>query len=71
MKLSTLNYIHEVLVEEEKATRGAKKLLYDARNKAEDEGADNYKDLCEAYDRAKVSWNKAYDALEDFESQVW
>lgn len=71
MKLSTLNYIHEVLVEKEKATRSAKKLVYDARNKAEDEGADNYKGLCEAYERARDSLDKAYDALKDFEDQEW
>ena len=71
MKLETLNYIHELLIDKEKATLKAKHLVYEARNKAEDEGLDNYKALCEVYKKEKESWDKAYDALRDFENHDW
>lgn len=71
MKLTTLNYIHELLLNDEKAKREAKHLIYTERNKAEDEGADNYEALCEAYGRARKSWDDSYDALRDFEEHEW
>lgn len=71
MWIQTLNYIHELLINNENETKKAKYLTYKARNKAEDEGTDNYKELCELYEKEKESWNKAYDVLKDFEEHEW
>lgn len=71
MKLKTLNYIHQLLIDREAVTAKAKKIACDARNNAEIEGADNYKYLCEVADRARESYWEANDALRDFEDQEW
>ena len=71
MKLTTLNYIHELLVHNEKATLEAKRLVYDARRKAKEEEADNYEYLCECCSKSKESWDKAYEVLKDFEEHEW
>lgn len=71
MTLKTLNYIHQLLIEREAATIKAKKMVYEARAKAEEEEADNYKALCDAADRAWESYKEANDALRDFEDQDW
>ena len=71
MKLETLNYIHELLIDKEKVTLKTKHLVYEARNKAQDEGLDNYKDLCELYEKVRESWDKAHEALIDFEKHDW
>ena len=71
MNVKTLSYIHQLLVENEAKLKNAENLVVDARNKAEKEGAENYPDLCDAAKRARVSWGKAYDALQDFDAQDW
>lgn len=71
MTLSTLNYIHQLLIEREAATAKAKKMVYEARDQAEIEDADNYRSLSEACDRAWESYKEANNALRDFEEQDW
>ena len=71
MTLATLNFIHSVLEHEEEARKNAKKLAYQARNQAEEEGAENLSALRETAERAWKSWSAASDALHDFEAQEW
>lgn len=71
MNISTLNFIHEILIEKEKATRAAKKMANDAWRKAEQEGAENADDLRNIVSKTRESWCKAREALNDFEEKRW
>lgn len=79
MKLSTLNYIHELLKEDVKIKQNARSLLFDAAVKAENEylndsSEENKRRWDEAEERYRsmvdVLW-KAEEALEDFENKEW
>ena len=71
MKLKTLNYIHNMLTENEKKHRNAMDIVYERRNLAEEGNTDNYQSLCELYVKVKNSWIEADEALADFESKEW
>ena len=71
MKLKTVNYIHNLLVENERTTREARNMAREIKSKAKEENAENYETLKEVYDRAFDSWKDASRALEDFEDQEW
>lgn len=71
MTLATLNYIHSLLEHEEETQRNAKKLAVQARDQAEEEGADNVPALREMVEKTRASWNEANNALRDFEAQEW
>ena len=71
MKLNTLNYIHNLLIEREKATETAMHMTYKAYCEADDKNADNAEYLHEAYKRARELWLEAQEAKEDFESKEW
>lgn len=71
MKLSTLNYIYELLKENEARTRTAMQLAYETRNQAEDEEAENLETLINLHRIARQNWLEALEAKEDFEDQEW
>ena len=71
MKLKTINYINNLLIEYEKVTRDARDMARKAKEKAKEENAENYETLKEVYDRAFNSWQDASRTLEDFEDQEW
>ena len=71
MSLARLNYIHALLEREEETRRNAKKLTYQERDSAEEEGAENLLALRKAADEAWKAWSAASDALHDFEAQEW
>lgn len=79
MKLSTLNYIHDLLKEDVKAKTNARSLLFDAAVKAEKEYLDSQTeenktrwDTVENQYRqmAELLW-KAEEVLADFEHKEW
>ena len=79
MKLSTLNYIHELLKEDVKIKQNARSLLFDAAVKAQNEylndsSEENNRRWDEAEERYRsmmdVLW-KAEEALADFEHKEW
>lgn len=71
MKLKTLNYIHNLLLENEAKTLKAKQMTYEALCKAEEDGADNFESLRQVYDRMRQAYNEAFDARVDFEEKEW
>ena len=71
MKLKTINYIHNLLIDNERITREAKNMARNIKEKAKEENAENYETLKEVYYRAFDSWKDASMALEDFDNQEW
>ena len=71
MTIKTLIYIHNALIEKEKACRTSVEILRKARNQAEYDESDNFKDLCEAYTKVWNSWVEAEAALREFEEKEW
>ena len=71
MKLETLNYIHELLIERETILSCAKKTLYDAKCEAEYNNREKYLILYNTYSQTKRRWKKCVAALEDFEEHDW
>ena len=73
MTITTLKYIHKLLVEEERRTcnlyRGARDLLSDYKETGADKAKiDNMKISCEALEKDHLD---AVWALNDFENQEW
>ena len=71
MKLTTVNYIHNLLIENKKITHEAKQIASKAMRKAKEENAENYGALKEVHVRAFNTWQDASNVLEDFENQEW
>lgn len=71
MKVKTLMYIHQLLVEDEARHETARKMVREAMRKAEEEGAENVVALKDAYDKAYESYRAARGAREDFEAREW
>lgn len=71
MKLTTLNYIHEVLQHNVVTKRTVRRTAYDAWRKAENDGADNADFFLDGKNMAYQAWRTALQALEDFEAQEW
>lgn len=71
MKITTLEYIHELLQHDVQVHEKAMKLARTDRNKAEDEESDNLKTFEELYQKCWASLRKAENALQDFEDQEW
>lgn len=71
MTLATLNFIHSILEHEVETRKNAKRLAFQAWEKAEAEGADNAPALKEMVDKTRASWSEAGRALDDFEAQEW
>ena len=71
MKLKTVNYIHNLLIENKRITNEARQIASKAKRKAREENAENYMTLKGVYDRAFDTWQSASNALEDFENQEW
>lgn len=71
MTLATLNYIHSLLQHEEETRRNAKKMAVQARDQAEEAGADNIPTLRELVEKEREAWFEASNALRDFEAQEW
>ncbi len=71
MTLTTLNYIHSLLMQEEEIRRRAKNLAIQSLHQAEKEQADNIPTLQSVSKKVQKSWQEAFDALHDFENQEW
>ena len=71
MKLTTLNYIHELLVENVKSKDNAKHLLSNSYRKAFNENADNTEDLHKIYMKSINSYEEACEVLRNFEEHEW
>lgn len=71
MTIKTLTYIHNLLIENEKKTMGARKTVSQALKKAEEENADNIETLKRVNEETFRAWSKAFDSLKDFEAQEW
>lgn len=71
MTIKTLTYIHQLLIDDVARCRRANEIATDARNRAEDEEADNLQTLEEARKKTWEHLRKATNALEDFEAQEW
>ena len=71
MNFKTLNYIHQLLVEQEARCRKAYEIARDARNEAEDNDAENVEALRAVCEKVRGSWDEAMDALRSFEDKEW
>ena len=71
MKLKTLNYIHQLLIENEAKTCKAKEITREALIRAEEEEAANCESLQKSYDNMRMAYNEALEARMDFEEQDW
>lgn len=71
MTIKTLTYIHQLLIDDVARCRQANRIATDARNRAEDEEADNLQTLEDVRKKAWEHLSKAVDALADFEAQEW
>ena len=71
MKLSTLNYIHELLTENVASETKAFEIVRDAFHTAEEDEASNLEELREMYGKVRKSKWDAIEALNDFESKEW
>lgn len=70
MKLQTLNYIHELLIENEKKAQDAKSAAWSALKQANKNESD-YNKLLEKSDYTREEWIKARTVLNEFEKQDW
>lgn len=71
MKITTLEYIHELLQQDVQVHKKAVDLARTNKNKAEEEDADNLKTFEELYQKCWASLRKAENALQDFEEREW
>lgn len=71
MTIKTLTYIHQLLIEDEARRRKAREIARKAYHEAEDTDADNLPDMEDIYRATGESWNKAHDALAEFEAHEW
>lgn len=71
MTLKTLEYIHGLLVENERVTRRAKDAADKALSAARNEGEGKYNSLLDAYDKAVLVHKEARCALTAFEEKKW
>ena len=71
MKITTLEYIHELLQHDVQVREKAMRLARDNRNKAEDEESNNLDTFEELYQKCWDSLKKSKNALQDFEGQEW
>lgn len=71
MTITTLEHIHKLLMEDVKHQAQAVTMAREARNRAEDEEADNLKDLVELYRKVYECLSESREALKDFEEQEW
>lgn len=67
MTIKTLNYIHQLLIQEEASRRDFRK----AARKAADDANSHNGPLAKAADRAYDRWSEAHEALIDFERREW
>lgn len=70
MKISTMIYIHQLLVEKEQAAFENKQKINKLRESSI-EIDDDHRSICEAAEEAYLEWKKAADAKNDFESEDW
>ena len=66
MTIKTLNYIHQLLLQEAETQRATYKQARQA-----DADADYDEDLREPMDKAWAAWDKARTALYEFEDKEW
>lgn len=73
MKIKTLEYIHNLLIEEERKTNEVYKAARDLQHQYEDRDAsrDLIKSQTAAADEYMQIHSAAWHALDDFESQEW
>lgn len=71
MTIKTLTYIHQLLIDDAARCRKAHQIATDARNRAEDEEAENLQALEDVRKKTWEHLRKATNALEDFEAQEW
>ena len=71
MTVSTLTYIHELLKEEVRKCEGALELIRKVYREAVDNEQSNVECLEEQKENARKKYNKALDALTDYEAKEW
>lgn len=71
MTLSTLNYIRDLLEENERKTRKAYELAEEAWNNAVKTDACNEYALLSMRDKVHATWSQAWDAWQEFENHEW
>lgn len=71
MNIKMLEYIHELMRNEEQTRRGAKELAYEVYVKAEESGAPNKDFLRTSWERSSRRLSEARRMLEEFEDLEW
>ena len=71
MTIKDLMFIHSLLMEEAIKRENAKNLLKELVYQAEENKAENYKELKKEYEIAKENYNKAYNVLQNFKAEEW
>lgn len=71
MTIKTINYVHDLLIENESKAKFALKITRESRDHAREIEAYNLETLEDLYKKAFGEWRDALAALQEFEEKEW